>query len=136
MARPSMNSPCPGKGACPGESRSLRTAASGLPSRGPTGWRACREPPPCHRRARAGACRAVSPEDRPMSALTHLALFLLGLAAGLGSPTAHLDRERTIVVTSRPPYYTPAALRVTVGEAVRWINPLPAERHGVREVEQ
>jgi|1186.fasta_scaffold227078_2 plastocyanin len=71
-----------------------------------------------------------------MSALTHLALFLLGLAAGLGSPTAHLDRERTIVVTSRPPYYTPAVLRVTVGEAVRWINPLPAERHGVREVEQ
>jgi len=71
-----------------------------------------------------------------MSALTHLALFLLGLAAGLGSPTAHLDRERTIVVTSRPPYYTPAVLRVTAGEAVRWINPLPAERHGVREVEQ
>jgi len=70
-----------------------------------------------------------------MSPLARLALLVLSVAAGLEGRPARLARERTVVVTSRPPYYTPALLHVTAGETVRWINPLPAERHGVREVE-
>lgn len=45
-----------------------------------------------------------------------------------------LAAEHTVFVYPSPPYYRPREIHLRVGESVRWVNSLLAERHSVREV--
>ena len=65
-----------------------------------------------------GATAQATPDQAPKAVAVH----------------QQLAAEHTVFVYPSPPYYRPREIHLRVGESVRWVNSLLAERHSVREV--